>query len=105
MLCRPVKEDGIQTCESSPRYPRSNGFIERQIQTVKHVMKKARQSGQDIDLALLRLRTTPIDSKLPSPAELHNCRKAQSTLLTKIMDTRQDHDEMREIDFKNHKTS
>ena len=81
---------------SSPTYPRSNGFVERQIQTVKHVMKKARQSGQDLDLALLCLRTTPIDSKLPSPAELLNGRKAQSMLLTKIVDTHQDHDEMRE---------
>ena len=60
-------------------------------------MKKARQSGQDLDLALSCLRTTPIDSKLPSPAELTNGRKAQSTLLTKIADTRQDHDAMREI--------
>ena len=81
---------------SSPIYPRSNGFVERQIQTVNHVMKKARQSGQDLDLALLCLRTTPIDSKLPSPAELLDGRKAQSTLPTKIVDTRQDHDEMRE---------
>ena len=81
---------------SSPRYPRSNGFVERQIQTVKHVMKKAIQSGQDLDLALLCLLTTPIDSKLPSPAELLNGRKAQSMLLTKIVDTHRDNDEMRE---------
>ena len=90
------KKMAFRHVTSSPRYPRSNGFIERQIQTVKHVMKKSRQSGQDLDLALLCLRTTPIDSKLPSPAELPNGRKAQSTLLTKIVDTRQDHDEMRE---------
>ena len=90
------KEMAFRHVTSSPRYPRSNGFIERQIQTVKHVMKKSRQSGQDLDLALLCLRTTPIDSKLPSPAELLNGRKAQSTLLTNIVDTRQDHDEMRE---------
>lgn len=89
------KKMAFQHVTSSPRYPRSNGFIERQIQTVKHVMKKARQSGQDLDLALLCLRTTPIDSKLPSPAELLNGRKIQSTLLTKIVDTRQDHDDMR----------
>ena len=90
------KKMSFRHVTSSPRYPRSNGFVERQIQTVKHVMKKARQSGQDLDLALLCLRTTPIDSKLPSPAELLNGRKAQSTLLTKIVDTHQDHDEMRE---------
>ena len=71
-------------------------FIEHKIQTVKHVMNKARQSGQDIDLALLCLRTTPIDSKLPSPADLINGRKPQSSLLTKIVDRRQDHGELRE---------
>ena len=90
------KKMAFRHVTSSPRYPRSNGLIERQIQTVKHAMKKSRQSGQDLDLALLCLRTTPIDSKLPSPAELLNGRKAQSTLLTKIVDTRQDYDEMRE---------
>ena len=90
------KKMSFRHVTSSPRYPRSNGFVERQIQTVKHVMKKARQSGQDLDLALLCLRTTQIDSKLPSPAELLNGRKTQPTLLTMIVDTRQDHDEMRE---------
>ena len=90
------KKMSFRHVTSSPKYPRSNGFVERQIQTVKHVMKKARQSGQDLDFALLCLRTTSIDSKLPSPAELLNGRKAKSTLLTKIVDTRQYHDEIRE---------
>ena len=52
---------------SSPHHSRSHGFIERMIRTVKAVMKK---ESQDTDLALLVLRTTPIGSQLPSPAEL-----------------------------------
>ena len=40
---------------SSPRYPQGNGFIERQIQTVKRVIKKAQQSNQDVELAFVSL--------------------------------------------------
>ena len=48
---------------------RSNGFAERYVQTVKHTFKKAKQSGQDPQLALLCLRASPL-TQLPSPAEL-----------------------------------
>ena len=57
----------ISHVTSSPHHSRSHGFIERMIRTVKAVMKK---ESQDTDLALLVLRTTPIGSQLPSPAEL-----------------------------------
>ena len=32
-------------CTSSPRYPQSNGFVERQIRTVKSLFQKAEQDG------------------------------------------------------------
>ena len=44
---------------SSPEYPKSNGFIERTIQTVKRSLKKAMVNKEDPALALLALRTTP----------------------------------------------
>ncbi|XP_037782061.1 uncharacterized protein K02A2.6-like [Penaeus monodon] len=53
---------------SSPHYPQSNGFIERTVQTVKNTIDKAKRSNQDPDMALLTIRTTPLDSKLPSPS-------------------------------------
>ena len=62
---------------SSPMFPQSNGFIERIVGTVKSVMKKC---GEDTELALLFLRTTPVDSYLPSPAELLYDRRIRSTL-------------------------
>jgi transposase InsO family protein len=75
---------GFDHVTSSPHYPRSNGFIERSIQTVKRSMKKARASKQDLNLALLCLRATPIDHEIPSPAELLYTRKIKSNLPVKL---------------------
>ena len=74
------KEWDFRHITSSPRYPQSNGFIERQVQTVKHTLDKAKKSGQDPHMSLLCLRSTPVDSQLPSPAELLYQRKIQSNL-------------------------
>ena len=65
-----AKSWGFDHTTSSPRRPQGNGFIERQIQTVKHTMVKARESGIDLDLAMLYLRSTPVSHKLPNPAEM-----------------------------------
>ena len=43
-------------------------------------MKKAKSSGQNVNMALLCLRTTPIDNEIPSPAELLCRRKFKSNL-------------------------
>ena len=64
---------------SSPHYPQSNGFIERHVQTVKHTLKKV-WLRSDVKMALLVLRATPIDSHLPSPAELLYGRRVVSNL-------------------------
>jgi hypothetical protein len=47
---------GFDHTTSSHHYPRSNGFIERAIGTVKLALKKGRASGQDADMTLLLLR-------------------------------------------------
>ena len=47
---------GIRHTTSSPNYPWSNGFIERQIQTVKRLMEKASSSGRSHQEALTGLR-------------------------------------------------
>ena len=64
---------------SSPHYPQSNGFIERDVQTVKHALKKVGPRS-DVQMALLVLRATTIDSHLPSPAELLYGRRVVSNL-------------------------
>ena len=54
---------------SSPRYPRSNGLVERTIQTVKKLLSKALSSRQDPYLAILENRNTPVDG-FATPAQL-----------------------------------
>ena len=61
---------GIKHTTSSPNYPQSNGFIERQIQTVKRLMEKATATGRSFQEALTGLRATPIAEGMPSPAEI-----------------------------------
>ncbi len=71
---------GITHTTSSPHYPQSNGFAERMVGTVKPMVKKCIQSDQDIDIAMLNLRATPIDSNLPSPSEMLNGRPINTLL-------------------------
>ena len=75
---------GFDHVTSSPHYPQSNGFIERQVQTIKNTLKKAVATKSDVQMALLVLRATPIDSHLPSPAELLNSRKFKTNLPIRI---------------------
>ncbi|XP_038077275.1 uncharacterized protein K02A2.6-like [Patiria miniata] len=75
-----AQQNGFRIQTSSPHYPRGHGFIERHIQTVKRILSKCRELGDDPNLALLCLRTTPLKSNLASPAELLNRRKYKTAL-------------------------
>ena len=81
---------------SSPHFPQSNGFIERQIHTVKRTMQKAGDAKIDMAMAMLILRSTPIDSQLPSPAEPLYARKLQANVPTKISDRRANREDVHE---------
>ena len=69
---------------SSLHYPQSNGFAETCIRSVKHTLQQAKYSGADPQLALLALRATHIDTKLPSPVELLYQCQLRTTILAKI---------------------
>ena len=63
----------IDHTTSSPHYPKSNSFIERQIKTIKTAFNTAKSLGKSLDDLLLSLRLMPIGLHLPSPREiLHN---------------------------------
>lgn len=74
------RQYGFVHVTTSPYYPQANGFIKRNVETVKNLLQKCKESGADPHLAMLCLRTTPIDHGLPSPAELLNSRVYQSNL-------------------------
>ena len=60
----------------------------RCVQTMKVSLIKTMEEGEDVDLALLIYKTTPLSHRLPSPAEVLNSRKYKTLLLTHIVPTR-----------------
>ncbi|XP_024874017.1 uncharacterized protein K02A2.6-like [Temnothorax curvispinosus] len=65
-----LEEWEITQQTSSPRYPQSNGFIERHVQTIKRIKKKTLYDKRDMYLTLLEYRNTPISKTIPSPAQI-----------------------------------
>lgn len=70
-----VKDWNIKHVTSSPKFPSSNGEVERGVKTVKSLLKK----GGDHSKALLSYRSTPLACGY-SPAELLMGRKLRTTL-------------------------
>lgn len=54
----------------SPHHQQSNGLAERNIQTVKKMIKKCHETKEDIYLALLSFRNTPILNNTYSPSQI-----------------------------------
>jgi len=71
---------GFTHLTTSPYYLQANGFIERTVQTVKNLLQKCKESGADPHLAMLCLRSTPLDHSIALPAELLNSRVYQANL-------------------------
>ena len=71
---------------SSPEYPKSNGLVERHIQTIKRTLKKSNESNQDAYLALLALNSTP-DERGMSPASILFGRHPRTTVPSVIPST------------------
>ena len=80
-----MKQWQIKHRVSSPRNPQSYGMAERCVQTMKASLIKTIQGGEDVDLALLTYKTTPLNHRLPLPAELLNSRKYKTLLPTRIV--------------------
>ena len=73
---------------SSPRNPQSNGMAERCVQTMKASLIKTMEEWEDMNLALLTYKTTPLSHRQPLSAELLNYRKYKTLLPIHIVPTR-----------------
>ncbi|XP_044168232.1 uncharacterized protein K02A2.6-like [Acropora millepora] len=71
-----AKQWGFKHVTSSPRFPQSNGEVERGVRTVKTLLQKA----EDPAKGLLAYRSTPLACKF-SPAQLLMWRKLRNCLL------------------------
>ena len=65
-----AKQYQFQHLTSSPRFPQSNGMVERTVKTAKKLLKKAYEDNKDPYLAILELRNTPIPGVGLSPTQL-----------------------------------
>ena len=70
----------FQIVTSSPTYPQSNGLVECNVQTIKHLFKKSRDEGKDVEMALSEFWNTPITGLDESPAQLLMSRHLRSHL-------------------------
>ena len=77
-----AQEWGFKISTSSPHYPQSNGMSERTTQTIKNLLRKADDEGNDPYIALLEYRNTPITGLQESPAQLSMSRMLKSKLPT-----------------------
>ena len=69
------KAYGLEHTTSSPRYPQSNGQVERTVRTVKNRLKVG-----DMYLALLVYHSTPLQRCNRSPTELRMGRRLRTNL-------------------------
>ena len=65
---------------SSPVYPKSNGLAEKTVGIVKSMLRKSKETGQDIELFLLNYRNSPVANLLFSPSQMLNSRIMRSKL-------------------------
>ena len=60
-------------------------MAEHCVQTMKASLIKTIEEGEDVALALLTYKTTPLNHRLPSPAKLLNSRKYKTLLPIRIV--------------------
>ncbi|XP_062512805.1 uncharacterized protein K02A2.6-like [Corticium candelabrum] len=71
-----AKAYGFVMITSSPRYPQSNGLVERMVKSIKQLLTKA----EDPHLGLLAYRSTPLPWCTLSPSELLMGRRLRTTM-------------------------
>ena len=77
-----TEEWGFQHTMPSAHYQASNGFAESMVKIIKTTLMKAKYSDKNPQPALLALHSTPVNSHLPSPAQLLYQQKLKNRLPT-----------------------
>ena len=75
------KEWGFIHVTSSPYHAQANGLAEKSVQTIKHLLEKAKSDGKDPYISLLELCNAAVDN-LGLPAQLLMNRHLKSILPT-----------------------
>lgn len=70
----------FQHITSSPKFPQSNGQVERAVQVIKNMLRKTSYDQSDFRLAMLEYLNTPINENLGSPSQLLNNRSLRGVL-------------------------
>ena len=65
-----LQNKGIRHLTSSPLYPQSNGFIERQVRSIKSHLQKGKADNKTVDDILNSVRKIPIGKEMPSSREI-----------------------------------
>lgn len=74
----------IELVNTSPTYSQANGFIEKGVGIAKSLLKKSSENRNELWLALLEYRNTPLKEVNASPTELLMSRKTRTLLPAKI---------------------
>ena len=70
---------GFKHITVSPYHPKGNGLAEKAVQTIKHLLKKAKADKKDPYLSLLEYRNTAVNN-IGLPAQLAMGRRLDSVL-------------------------
>lgn len=89
---------GFKHSTSSPNYPQSNGRSERAVRTIKTLISKSINSGDDFYIALLNYRSAPRDG-IASPAQLMMGRRINTRLPAHSSKLQPDRDNC--VDYRN----
>ena len=74
-----AKDYGFTHTTISAKHSQSNGLAEKTVGIAKNMLKKCKESGHDLQLALLEYRNTPVD-KIDAPSVLLMGRELRSIL-------------------------
>ena len=78
------------------QHRRLNDFKERKVQTARNAMMKGKDSKTDMNMALLCLRTRPIDNNLPYPVELWYSKAIRRNIQVRIRNIQLEKDRISE---------